>query len=953
MIPCLVDNLMNESVSRQLGEFPEACGDELNAVLNRIKSLPALSEVSLHAHQLEGVYWMLKRWEASLNIIVADEMGLGKTLQTLALLSFLKDARDVCGPFLVIAPLSVAPQWISQCNHFIPSLRIFEYLGSASEREELRRGLIEDHILKLPRHVLESGDPQPLPFDVFVTSYETCLSDIEFVERFKWRVVVYDEGHRLKNPDGVTHQTFLSRLESGFKIILTGTPIQNNLVEFWALLRFLNPTIFTEHTRPDPNNRPSITVINKIVHALVLRRLFASASGLKLPEMDNLVIRTEMTQIQQDLYKWALFHYAAASSAAPPGLLSNLLMTLRKISSHPYLISGVEPEPFREGAHIWQNSNKFQVLRGLLAKMRNEKSRCLVFSNFTSLLDICQDFLDLEEIRYERLDGSVRREDRSAAISRFDSSSVDVFLLSTRAGGVGLNLTAANWVIFLDTDWNPQMDLQAMARVFRQGQQKHVKVFRLVTTGTVDELMFARALEKLKFASDVLQESQPDPGTLKTLLLHGIGALNIASASGDLPVASASPQTPNMDVEQLIESLDPEPELVIAEHANYKQFEGVDYAAGRVVIPENDQENARAMDQLILKAASYRPRPKTAAVPPTGMKARAQQLTAEQRQKRKEEKWKQLGYTSYVVSVEGGALEPPQSQGQVHHVYGSFVEPESAEAKKSVIVHLVDNSGIWPTSSRLFMAVAEKFSDIPKHYYKAKQAADLRLGEVHLFDEKEDLSVALCVCHRNDDFETLKRCLETLGERFRDTATFHFSRIGDKRNTFYIAERLIIRYLCAMGSDAYVYYYRKSVPEITSKVTFNEGPATKKKMTLLDYFKSVVPETTKPENSTETFKVWISSTVCEDIRELLMRELTRIFSVNGCENAFDPKFAHFSVLSVNDSDDIRTTVDSSLHTTGKEVIEGVPQIRNLVPTDKVWIMTTAQVEKFLLRKTNS
>lgn len=940
---CKVVESMNERVTQRLESALESSSADFKFTESQMKALPALSQVNLHAHQLEGVSWMLQRWKADLNVIIADEMGLGKTLQTLSFLAFLKDVENVSGPYLVVAPLSVAPQWISQSRQFIPSLRTFEYLGPAAEREEHRRYLIEEHILKLPKEVRESGDPQPLPFDIFVTSYETCLSDMDFIERLKWRVIVYDEGHRLKNPDGVTHQTFMSRLSAAkFKIILTGTPIQNNLVEFWSLLRFLNPRVFPESTRPDPNFPPSITVMNKIVHALVLRRLFSSISGISLPELDNLVIRTAMSPIQAELYRWALFHYAAsqpahASSAQPPpaGILSNLLMTLRKIASHPYLIPGVEPEPFQEGAHIWQNSNKFQVLRALLGKMKAEGSRCLIFSNFTSLLDICQDFFDLENINYERLDGSVRREDRTLAIDRFSDDRASVFLLSTRAGGVGLNLTAANWVVFLDTDWNPQMDLQAMARVFRQGQKKRVKVFRLVTVGTVDELMFSRSLEKLKFASDVLQESQPDVGKLKSLALHGIGALDVANASGVMPVAPANhPTVASIDIESLIESVDEEPELIVGEH--YKQFEGIDYAASRVVVPEAAEADVRAMDLLMDKAKLYKPpKPPAPSLSVSSVKQRAQQLTAEQRQKRKEEQWKQLGYTSFLLESGDAERVPGDIVGQIHHVYGSFVEPERVDGKQHIITHVVDQSGVWPTNSRLFMSVAEKFPEIPKQYHKAKEAGDLRIGTVHLFPQLDGTSVALLVCHRNDDFETFKTCVKKLGEKFGPETTFHFSRIGDKRNTFYIAERLINRYVCAAGADAVIYYFRPLQPRPVPAEA--EPSAEKKRMTLMDYFKAVVPEPVPSSpHQASGVKVWISPRISQDLGDIYKMEIRKIVGEIVSPEKQDD--ADISILSIHE--------DAAMGSSGKEW--GMV----LFKAGEKKIMTTEELEKFLVEHKN-
>jgi superfamily II DNA or RNA helicase len=834
-----------------IDDIPE---NECQDILQRFRN------IGLHPHQTEGVMWMLKRWKVNRNMIIADEMGLGKTLQTLSFLLTLKEFENQTGPFLVIAPLSVAPQWTHQGNKFLPSLQVFEYMGSAEDREVKRRIIIEDHILKLPMEARD--DPQPLPFDVMISTYETVLSDIDFVEKFKWRVIVFDEGHRLKNPDGVTYRTFLDRLQARSKVILTGTPIQNNITEFWALVRFLHPDIFPEFTRPDASFSIDFPLVSRIVDGIVLRRLFATIRGtLQLPALHQMVIRTDMTKIQADLYKWALYHYASAvkgqdSSSPPAGILSNLMMTLRKISSHPYLIPGVEPEPFSEGEHIWQNSNKLTVLRALLNKMRAENNRCLIFSGFTSLLDIVQDFLDLEDIKYERLDGSVRREDRVGAITRFNQSRLDsasVFLLSTHAGGIGLNLAAANWVIFMDTDFNPQIDLQAIARAHRQGQAKEVKVFRLVTKDSIDEIIFARSVEKLKFSQKILRESDKiESKEMKNLSLYGIRKFvqEDVCRPESMPIAGrdAVSSIP-VNIDDIIESLDEpgasEEELVIiGKDREYRQFEGIDYANKKISLVTDQEELAdiRAMDELISKAV---PPPTTV---PTVHKTvseeqrvRIRQITEENRKKRRQEKWMKLGYTSFKISQDENSVDSCLSRqpGTIHHLHGSVVAPVVEDnSSTAIIVHQVDNSGFWPTTSRLFMSIAEAFPEIPKYYYKSKQAGDLRYGDVHLVHVGSRKFVALCVCHREeygfDEFKLGLRVLSSeVAKRGLLGASFHFSRVGEKRGNLYVIERLINNYICASGFEAYLYYFRAHEQQVLPS-------PPKKKVTLLEYFKSVV-----------------------------------------------------------------------------------------------------------------
>ena len=856
--------------------------------------------VDLHGHQIDGIEWMMNRWRSKCSIIVADEMGLGKTLQTLAFMAHLKSLNLATGPFLVIAPSSVAPQWTRQANDFVPSLRVLEYMGSQDVREEQRRSLIEDHIMKLPQQVIDSGDPQPLPFDVMVSTYETVLSDIDFIDKFRWRVTVYDEGHRLKNSNSVTHKTFLSRLRSPvsqFQIILTGTPVQNNFSEFWSLVHFLHPSVFTEKTKPT-SDPPPMTSIHDLVDLLVLRRLFSSMKTLKLPQMKQLLIKTEMTKIQSDLYKWALVQYAQQSStSAPTNLLTNLMMTLRKISNHPYLIPGVEPEPFQEGPHIWHNSNKLMILKLLLEKMKSENSRCLIFSNFTSFLDIVQDFLDLENIPYERLDGSIRGEDRTGAISRFDEKTASVFLLSTRAGGVGLNLASANWVIFLDTDWNPQMDLQAIARAHRQGQTKQVSVYRLVSANSIDELIFNRSISKIKLSKSILSESvreeeKIDVKEMKNFIAFGANTLT-PDISIDMPKAVHSDLVslpPN--IESLIQSLDApclvptptvsaddEAELVIV--SDYKTFEGINYSSD-LSLSANHSDLA-AIDALMQRAAKLPIPPKPLSIQrdrfaPVSEAERAElrRITEENRKRRKIDKWTDMGYQSCSIPIADLTNDCDATiPGTLTHLHGSVVEPQTTSGKTPIIVQLIDSSGVWPDTGRLFKSIASAFPMVPRQYARAKQAQDLHLGEVHVIAEKK-FQIALVICHRNDDFEILKKSLFSLTVKFQnEPVDFHFPRIGDKRGNLYITERIIKRYVCDRGFDAYVYYYKAHNRASTPPIVDQQAPSPnqeRKKISLMDYFKVVTRGKTPVIASTVgQLQVWISP----DISPVLAREYKR------------------------------------------------------------------------------
>jgi chromodomain-helicase-DNA-binding protein 1-like len=901
-----------ENAAREIcSDFPGLHSPESLKGMESISSSINTDGITLHDHQIRGIWWMVERWRRKRNVIIADEMGLGKTLQTLGFLQYLLTTQSSRGPFLIIAPLSVAPQWPKQCSDYMHSIRVFELWGSAQDRMSKI-----DEICCSPSRT----------FDCLISTYESVMSEIEFISSIKWSVIVFDEGHRLKNDQAVTHSVFLERLRSDFKVILTGTPVQNNFLEFWTLIRFLYPSILTESSKPRKNDPlPSKPLLDKLIDTVMLRRLFSEIKQVTLPPLTQLVVRTEMTKIQSDLYKWALFHYAKnledsfddpgapRDNTVPAGLLSNLMMTLRKISSHPYLIPGVEPEPFKEGEHIWRNSNKFVVLKLLLAKMKRENGRALIFSTFTTLLDVCQDFLDFEKIPYERLDGSVRGEDRVEAISRFENpkeTPADIFLLSTRAGGVGLNLSSANWVIFLDSDWNPQMDLQAMARAHRQGQTREVKVFRIVTTKTIDELIFLRTVQKLELARHILSEEQkaedaPKMATvkdMKNLIAFGLDQTGDKDYS-ELPKASredASTPLP-LDIENLIESIlvDPaelESELVVG----YKQFEGVNYGKGEI---KSSEENISALDSLIGRAKATPNRPiqhPQAPVVSAAEKARIRAMTEEMRLKRKMEQWSSMNYTSKTIPLVSVTHEDSirflnsAMAGELMHLRGSVTDP--TDPRHAVVVHVIDSSGIWPTNSKLFMEIAEKFPNVPKFYFQAKEALDLHLGDVHVFDDHNGISLALCVCHRGGfdgmDYDIFKKCINSLSVYYRSKdmkSAFHFSRIGNERGTLYMTEKIIKTYCCAFGFNAYMYYFG--------------GKRRERKRTILDYFK--LPPIVKKDDGAIVppqveVRVWLSpkipSVLCEYYARRFRESPTMID-------------ANFFVLSIKDHENGRFVSD--------------------------------------------
>ncbi|KAG9341958.1 hypothetical protein JZ751_018275 [Albula glossodonta] len=448
---------------------------------------------SLRDYQLEGVNWLLFNWYNRRNCILADEMGLGKTIQSITFLEEIHRA-GIQGPFLVIAPLSTIANWEREF-HTWTHLNVIVYHGSGGRPI---RGAYK--------------------FQAIITTFEMILGGCPELNAIEWRCVIIDEAHRLKNKNCKLLEGFkLMSLEH--KVLLTGTPLQNTVEELFSLLHFLEPSRF-----PSENTfLQEFGDLKTEEQPMMLRRLKEDVEK-KLAPKEETIIEVELTNIQKKYYRAILeknFSFLAkgAGQANVPNLV-NTMMELRKCCNHPYLIKGAEEkilEDFREvyspaspDFHLQamvQSAGKLVLIDKLLPKMKAGGHKVLIFSQMVRCLDILEDFLIQRRYLYERIDGRVRGNLRQAAIDRFSKPDSDrfVFLLCTRAGGLGINLTAADTCIIFDSDWNPQNDLQAQARCHRIGQDKAVKVYRLITRNSYEREMFDRASLKLGLDKAVLQ----------------------------------------------------------------------------------------------------------------------------------------------------------------------------------------------------------------------------------------------------------------------------------------------------------------------------------------------------------------------------------------------------------------------------------------------------------------
>jgi SNF2 family DNA or RNA helicase len=601
---------------------------------------------TMKPYQLSGLSFLVHMYNNGMSGMLGDEMGLGKTLQTLSLFQYLEErdaasgvASDEKRPYLVICPLSVLDSWVNEARRWVPDLKVLRFHGPASERDHLKKVAsgqqdrfgnetnqskkrkadrkLGKKVSKLP----SGGGKDNDDYKIVITTYETFMSEHSwFKKAFVWRYSVLDEGHRIKN-NATDVSKSLQGLKAEYRLILTGTPLQNNLHEMWALLHWLYPEVFIEKTAELfkasfnlTKGHVSTTVIDdarRLLELVMLRRMKSDPSvNLGLPPKEEILLYVPLTPMQrfwytrlltnmgdgllEDLFtdaktkekealaretkedqKWskiaeiekhadekpdewqetreimkqALEQEKNDSSTKSAWMkLMNLVMQLRKCCSHPYLLPNAAPQPYELGEHVIRASGKFIVLEKLLKEaILARGKKVLIFSSFTRTLSCCEDLLALmggrgDSFKYLRYDGATGRARRNLAIRMFNdvASPYKVMLLSTRAGGLGINLASASDVIFMDEDWNPQITLQAEARAHRIGQTKPVTIYKLCTQGTVEEQMMGRIRKKLYLSAKITESMQT---------IHGDSAQSKKKKRG--PEANTD-DMPQLDTSQLM-----------------------------------------------------------------------------------------------------------------------------------------------------------------------------------------------------------------------------------------------------------------------------------------------------------------------------------------------------------------------------------------------------------------
>ncbi|MDZ7641046.1 MAG: DEAD/DEAH box helicase [Desulfurivibrio sp.] len=482
---------------------PQLSGDAAwHDFLDRLRRLdqwqpevPAGLKTTLRPYQLEGYHWLRQLAELGFGACLADDMGLGKTIQALALLL----SRAAAGPSLVIAPTSVCRNWQQEAARFAPELRVIAYAGP-------RR-----------RHLLQELGPR----DLVIGSYSLLQRDAEALAAPYWQTIILDEAQAIKNFLAKRSRAAM-RLQGGCKVITTGTPLENHLAELWTLFRFINPGLLGNLERfnrrfaapieqhRDPQARHHL---RQLLTPFVLRRLKGEVLQ-ELPPRTDITLQVELSREEASLYE-ALRRQSLnsleqeESRHRTPLRILREIMRLRRVCCHPRLVL---PESELPGA-------KHELFLKVVTELLENHHRILVFSQFVDHLALIRELLDARDIGYQYLDGATPAAVRQRRVEDFQNGREDLFLISLRAGGLGLNLTGADYVIHLDPWWNPAVEEQASDRAHRIGQDRPVTVYRLITSSTIEEKILALHQHKRDLAGDLLNHNRQGPPRSSTELL--------------------------------------------------------------------------------------------------------------------------------------------------------------------------------------------------------------------------------------------------------------------------------------------------------------------------------------------------------------------------------------------------------------------------------------------------
>ncbi|MBN2365680.1 MAG: SNF2 helicase associated domain-containing protein [Calditrichaeota bacterium] len=466
---------------------------------NRIESIDIskLFKGKLRDYQKTGLDWLNFLNKFYVGGILADDMGLGKTIQVIALMVHLKGKNDLSPPTLIVVPLTVLHNWDREIRRFAPSIKSLIYHGSKAGREEMASNFAE--------------------YDVILLSYGILLQDQQILQENEWNYIILDESQKIKNSSTKTYKA-IGKLRSHHRLCLTGTPVENSIADLWSQFNFLNPGMlgnldqFENRFGKNGNNKSeNEDLLRRIIHPFILRRKKEDVLS-ELPERTDIVQFIDMTENQQKIYhKWLIFYRSHIFEQIQTNGLSRsrfkvleALTYLRQLSCHPAI--------FDPNIDL-RDSGKFQLLEEMMEELIQEGHKILIFSQFVRFLTLARDLMDNREWRYEYLDGSTRNRDK--VIANFQKNSeIKIFLISLKAGGLGLNLTAADYVIHLDPWWNPAVEQQATDRAHRIGQKNRVFVYKYILRNSVEEKILELQESKKKLSKNLIKS---EDGFLKQL----------------------------------------------------------------------------------------------------------------------------------------------------------------------------------------------------------------------------------------------------------------------------------------------------------------------------------------------------------------------------------------------------------------------------------------------------
>jgi SNF2 family DNA or RNA helicase len=448
----------------------------------------------LRPYQLTGISWMAFLRQFGLGACLADDMGLGKTIELLALLLELQDKKQLSGPSLLICPMSVVNNWKNEAERFAPSLKMMVHHGIGRDKGEA---------------LIKKANKN----DILVTTYGLAHRDAATLGKIDWDCLVLDEAQNIKNPSARQTQA-VRKFKSNYRVALTGTPVENRLSELWSIMEFLNPgylrtaeefrtsfaTPIEKYHSPEQAQR-----LKHLIQPFVLRRLKSDPGIINdLPEKIETKVFCNLTREQATLYqavvKEMLEKIGAADGIERKGLVLATLLKLKQVCNHP-------AQFLRDGSSLTGRSGKFLRLEEILEEVRAEGDKALIFTQFAGMGKILKQHLqDIYSCEVLFLHGATRRKDRDAMIQRFQNESQGpaLFVLSLKAGGLGLNLTAANHVFHFDRWWNPAVENQATDRAFRIGQKKNVQVHKMVCVGTLEERIDQMIEQKKELAANIV-----------------------------------------------------------------------------------------------------------------------------------------------------------------------------------------------------------------------------------------------------------------------------------------------------------------------------------------------------------------------------------------------------------------------------------------------------------------